>query len=348
MSKKHPSPGLFDQQHKAAKLAKLNDVLIRLKAQVDWEGFRPVVEAAFPVRDPRKGGQVPYDRLMLFKMLVLCRLYRLSAEALEYQVNDRKSFQDFLDLEPQHEVPDSTTVRGFAKYLMENGTMPKLFAHFHARLDQAGLLLNEGKIVDASIVDAPVQRNSREENERIKENDIPQDWSDAKRRQKDVEATWTKKHGKNYFGYKNHVKVDAGSKLIDHYEVTTACTHDSAVVWDLLTEDDHGQDLHGDKAYDNAHTKKGVRLARMKYRVLKQARRNKPLTARQKRTNTELSRMRARVEHVFGAIDKQLGGLYVRSIGLASATFQVGLTNLTYNLLRTLYLLKKQPSLGSV
>lgn len=348
MQKKRPTPGLFDQQSKQAKLAKLNDVLIRLKAQVDWDGFRPVVEAAFPMRDPRKGGQPPYDRLLLFKMLVLCRLYHLSAEALEYQVNDRRSFQDFLDLEPQHEVPDATTVRLFAKYLVEHGTMPKLFAHFHARLQQAGLVLNEGKIIDASIVDAPVQRNSRQENEQIRNNDVPEGWSEHKRRQKDLDATWTKKHGKNYYGYKNHVKVDAGSKLVDHYEVTTACVHDSTVVWDLLTEEDQGQDLHGDKAYDNAHTKKGVRLARMKYRVLKQARRNKPLTARQKSTNTERSRVRARVEHVFGAIDKQIGGLFVRCIGLARATFHVGLTNLCYNLLRTLHLLKQRPTMGSV
>lgn len=348
MNKKRPTAGLFDGQHKQAKLAKLNDVLIRLKAQVDWDGFRPVVEEAFPQRDPRKGGQPPYDRLMLFKMLVLCRLYHLSAEALEYQVNDRRSFQEFLDLEPQHEVPDATTVRLFAKYLVENGTMPKLFAHFHARLAQAGLVLNDGKIIDASIVDAPIQRNSRDENGQIKNGDVPEDWSQAKTRQKDVDATWTKKHGKSFFGYKNHVKVDAGSKLIDHYVVTTASVHDGTVVWDLLTEQDKGQELDADKAYDNAHTKKGVRMAKMKYRVLKQARRNKPLTERDKRYNTGRSRVRARIEHVFGAMNKQLGGLQVRSIGLARASFQVGLTNLCYNFLRTLNLLTKHPTVGSV
>ena len=348
MNKKRPSAGFFDHQDRQAKLIKLNNVLVRLKAQVDWDGFRPVVEEAFPVRDPRKGGQPPYDRLMLFKMLVLCRLYHLSAEALEFQVNDRRSFQDFLDLEPHHEVPDATTVRLFAKYLMENGTMPKLFAHFHARLAQAGLVLNDGKIIDASIVDAPIQRNSREENTQIKNGDVPEDWSRAKSRQKDVDATWTMKHGKSLFGYKNHVKVDAGSKLIDHYVVTTASVHDGTMVWDLLTDEDKGQELDADKAYDNAHTKKGVRLAKMKYRVLKQARRNKPLTARQKRYNTGRSKVRARVEHVFGTIDKQLGGLHVKCIGLNRATFQVGLTNLCYNLLRTLTLLPKHPTVGIV
>jgi len=156
-------------------------------------------------------------------------------------------------------VPDATTVRLFAKYLVGNGTMPKLFAHFHARLAQAGLILNDGKVIDASIVDAPVHRNSSDENQRIKEYDIPEDWSDAKGRKKDVDATWTKKNGKSFFGYMNHVKVDAGSKLMDHYVVTAASVHDGTVVWDLPTEQDKGQKLDADKAYDNAHTKKGVR-----------------------------------------------------------------------------------------
>ena len=347
--KKRPSPGLFDEQHKRSKLAMLNDVLIRLKSCVDWEVFRPLLEEAFPAKDPSKGGQPPYDRLLLFKMLVLGRLYHLSHEALEYQVNDRKSFQEFLDLEPQHVVPDSTTLYLFTKQLTEQGTMPMLFAQFHERLGKAGLVVNQGKIVDASIVDAPVQRNSKEENEKIRENDVPEDWSPGKRRQKDLDATWTRKHGKSYYGYKNHVKVDAGSKLIDHYEVTTASVHDSQVTWDLLEpEKDAGQELYADKAYDNDDTRKGLRLAKMKNRVLKSARRNKSLTDRQKRTNKERSRVRARVEHVFGAMDKQLGGLYVRCIGLARATFHVGLTNLCHNLLRTLTLLSQRPSVGSV
>ncbi len=347
--KKRPSPGLFDEQRKRSKLAMLNDVLIRLKTSVDWESFRPLVEDAFPNRDPRKGGQPPYDRLLLFKMLVLGRVYQLSHEALEFQVNDRRSFQEFLDLEPQHEVPDSTTLYAFANHLAHSGTMPKLFAHFHQRLVGAGLVLNEGKIIDASIVKTPVQRNSRDENDKLREGEVPQDWSPAKARQKDLDADWTKKHGKSFFGYKNHVKVDGGSKLIDHYEVTTASVHDSQVAWDLLApQADKGQELYADKAYDSADVKKGIRLAKMKSRLLKSARRNTPLTPRQKALNTKLSKVRARVEHIFGAMDKQLGGLRTRAIGLVRATFHTGLTNLCYNLLRTLTLLTKHSAVGIV
>lgn len=345
---KRPAAGLFDEQRKGEQLARMNDVLVRLSAMVDWEAFRPLIERSFPVRDPRKGGQPPYDRLLLFKMVVLGRLYQLSPETLEYQVHDRMSFRRFLGLELQHAVPDATTIRLFVEHMITAGAMPDLFAQFHERLSRAGLVLNEGKILDASIVSAPVQRNSKEENERIKDNDVPEDWSEQKRRQKDVDASWTKKHGKNYFGYKNHVKVDAGSKLIDHYEVTTACVADGHLAWQLLDPKDQGQALHADKGYDWGDVRRGVRKARMKDRILKQARARKPLTKRQQRDNTESSRIRARVEHVFGAMDKQLGGLFVTCIGQARATFHVGLTNFCYNLQRTLTLLSKKPFVGSV
>jgi IS5 family transposase len=263
----------------------------------------------------------------------------LSAEAMEYQINDRASFQRFLGLEPQHLVPDATTIRLFAEQLTNAKTMEQLFAAYHARLSAAGLVLNEGKIIDASMVHAPVQHNRRDENEQLKNEEIPADWSEAKRAQKDLDATWTKKHGKSYHGYKNHVKVDAGSKLIDHYVVTTASVSDGTMAWELLDEGDQGQDLHADKGYDWEEVKQGIALAKMNDCVLKQARRNSPLSEQDEQRNTELSRVRARVEHVFGSMNKQLGGLSVRGIGLIRATFRVGLTNLCYNILRSLHLI---------
>jgi IS5 family transposase len=305
------------------------------------------LDAAVPARDRKKGGQPPYDRVMMFKIIVLLELYGLSAEAMEYQINDHASFQRFLGLEPQHQVPDATTIRLFAEQLTKAKAMEQLFAAYHARLSEARLVINEGKIIDASMVHAPVQRNSREENEQLKNEEIPSDWSAPKRAQKDLDATWTKKHGKNYHGYKNHVKVDAGSKLIDHYVVTTASVSDGTMAWELLDARDKGQELHADKGYAWAEVRRGVRKARMKDRILKQARRNKPLTRKDKERNTELSRTRARVEHVFGSMNKQLHGLRVRCIGLIRATFRVGLTNLCYNILRSLYLIPTS-TVGSV
>lgn len=336
---KRPSRSLFDEQNKHQKLEKINDVLPRLSRMVEWEAFRTQLDAAFPVRDPKRGGQPPYDRVLMFKIIVLLELYGLSAEAMEYQINDRASFQRFLGLEPQHMVPDATTIRLFAEQLTNAKTMEQLFAAYHARLSAAGLVLNEGKIIDASMVHAPVQHNSRDENDQLKNEEVPPDWSAHKRAQKDLDATWTKKHGKSFHGYKNHVKVDAGSKLIDHYVVTTSSISDGTMAWELLDERDQGQDLHADKGYDWQDVKDGIALAKMNDCVLKQARRNSPLSEQDKQRNTGLSRVRARVEHVFASMNKQLGGLSVRAIGLVRATFRVGLTNLCYNLLRSLHLI---------
>lgn len=337
--KKHPARSLFDEQHKHQKLEAINDVLPRLSRMVQWEGFRAQLDSFFPVRDPRKGGQPPYDRVMMFKIIVLLELYGLSAEAMEYQINDRASFQRFLGLEPQHQVPDATTIRLFAEQLTEAKAMEQLFAAYHARLSAARLVINEGKIIDASMVHAPVQHNSRDENDQLKNEEIPANWSGRKKAQKDLDANWTKKHGKSYHGYKNHVKVDAGSKLIDHYQVTPASVSDGTMAWQLLDERDQGQDLYADKGYDWQDVKDGIALAKMNDRVLKQARKNKPLTEEDKLRNKAISRTRARIEHVFGSMNKQLHGLSVRCIGLVRATFRVGLTNLCYNILRSLYLI---------
>ena len=93
--------------------------------------------------------------------------------------------------------------------------------------------------------------------------------------------------------------------------------------------------------------KDGITLAKMNDCVLKQARRNGPLSEQEEQRNTELSRSRARVEHVFGSMNKQLHGLSARCIGLMRATFRVGLTNLCYNILRSLYLIPTS-GVGSV
>ncbi|MBK6408981.1 MAG: IS5 family transposase [Flavobacteriales bacterium] len=345
--KKRPSRSLFDEQIKHQKLEQINDVLPRLSKMVNWEAFRAQLDAAFPVRDPKKGGQPPYDRVMMFKAIVLMELYGLSAEALEYQINDRASFQRFLGLEPQHQVPDSTTVRLFAEQLTKAKAMEQLFAAYHARLSAAKLVVNEGKIVDASMVHAPIQHNGRDDREKLEDGKLPENWSSRKKAQKDLDADWTKKHGKSYHGYKNHVKVDAGSKLIDHYVVTPASVSDGKMAWELLDEADQGQGFYGDKGYDWQDVKDGIALAKMKDCVLKQPRKNTPLSEEDELRNKDLSRVRARVEHVFGSMNKQLHGLSVRCIGLARATFRVGLTNLCYNLLRSLHLIPRS-SVGSV
>src|SRR5437773_5311769 len=111
-----------------------------------------------------------------------------------------------------------------------------------------------GQMVDATIVPVPKQRNSRDENETVKAGQTPSDWEKkpAKLRQKDRDARWTKKHGKSFFGYKNHVNADAKHKLIRRYEVTDAAVHDSQPLDALLTKGNTSTDVFADSAYRSA------------------------------------------------------------------------------------------------
>lgn len=152
-------------------------------------------------------------------------MYNLSDDATEFQILDRHSFGRFLGLHISQKVPDATTIWRFREDLVKAGIVEELFATFDAHLRDNGFMAMKGQIVDASIVSVPKQRNSREENARIKEGDIPEDWSENKRRRKDADARWTKKNGKSYYGYKNHISVDVKHKLIRSYAVTdAACT----------------------------------------------------------------------------------------------------------------------------
>ena len=174
--------------------------------------------------------------------MILQRYYNLSDDQVEFQINDRMSFMRFLNLSIADDVPDSKTVWHFREQLTDLDMVEDLFALFLKELDKLGLIVNEGKIIDASFVETPRQRNSREENKQIKEGVIPEriDANPHVKRQKDTDARWTQKNNVNYFGYKNHAKQDAGSKIIVGYAVTDASVHDSQV----LDENDKGEDFY--------------------------------------------------------------------------------------------------------
>ena len=233
-------------------------------------------------------------------------------------------------------MPDEKTVWAFREKITNSGLVEDIFLQFTKYLESIGLIINEGKMVDASFTVAPRQRNTREENKTIKVGRGNELWNDKsnKKKHKDIDARWTKKNGETFYGYKNHAKVDTKSKFIDNYEVTDASVHDSQPLYELLTEDDAGQDFHADSAYTGEDQEKVISKYEMNNQVHEKGYRNKPLTDEQKASNKEKSKTRARVEHVFGFMEQSMNGLVVRSVGITRATGIIGLINLTYNLFR--------------
>lgn len=332
--------GLFDYEERQQKISKYKDPLQTLKRYIDWEAFRPGIESCFKVNDPSKGGRPPYDKILLFKIIMLQHYYNLSEEQVEFQIADRFSFMHFLDLELHNEIPDSNTMRGFREALTESGTLDNLFVEFGHRLEKAGFIGKEGRIVDATFVAAPRQRNSRGENEQIKQGKVPEEWSEKKKAHKDVEADWTKKNNEVHFGYKNHVIVDSKSKLIVNFQTTPASVHDGNVLSELIELEPNDITLYGDSAYSGEEKEEIIRKKDIKNQIHEKGRRNHPLTTEQKQSNREKSRIRARVEHPFAWMHRNCVQIMVKTIGISRATAKITLLNLLYNMTRGIHLLQ--------
>lgn len=336
--------GFFDLSRRYEGLDKKRDPLVTLAAVIPWELFRPQLLAALGSQDLRTpaserrsaAGRKPWDEVVIFKALVVQALYNLSDEQTEYQLRDRLSFMRFLGLGLEDGVPDATTLWLYREALARAGAVEELFAAFDGHLREHGFLAMGGQIVDATIVAAPRQRNSRGDNATIKEGKVPKEWEahPAKRRQKDTDARWTKKHGRTYFGYKNHIGMDRRHKLVRRYGVTDAARHDSGELAAVLDPDNTGSKVWADSAYRSAAIE--AELAERGYTscIHRRATRNHPLSAREQQGNASRSRVRARVEHVFGHQATAMGGKLVRTVGLVRAKMKIGMQNLTYNMSR--------------
>jgi IS5 family transposase len=237
-------------------------------------------------------------------------------------------------------VPDATTLWLYREALARDGTVETLFATFDRHLREQGLLAMGGQIIDATIVAAPKQRNHRAENEAIKQGQTPPEWEaqPAKLRQKDVDARWTRKHGRSYYGYKNHISLDRRHKLVRRYAVSDAARHDSQELDGLLDAGNTGSEVWADSAYRSAEIEAALADQGYRSRIHRRAARNRPLSAREQQGNTTRARVRARVEHVFGHQATAMGGKLVRTIGLVRAKMKIGMQNLTYNMSRFAYL----------
>jgi len=329
--------GFFDEQFNIDRLMEIGNPLEAINKVVDFEMFRTTLEAKLlNTNKKNNAGARPYDLVMMFKIMILQRYYGLGDKQIEYQIIDRTSFKEFLGLESGDKVPDEKTVWAFREQLIRIGLVEVLYGQFRDYLESLGLIFNEGQLIDASFTIAPRQRNTREENTKIKAGEGDELWNDKpnKKCHKDIDARWTEKNGEKFFGYKNHAKVDTKSKFINSYVVTDASVHDSQALDDLLTENDAGQDLNADSAYTGKKQEKTIAKYKMRNQVNEKGYRNKPLTAEQKENNRHKSKTRARVEHVFGFMEQSMNGLFIRSVGIVRATGIIGLINLTYNLFR--------------
>jgi transposase, IS5 family len=329
--------GFFDVAERIEKIQQYNSPILRLAEYIDFNFFRQELEIYFQKdKDYSRGGRPPYDYVLMFKILLIQHFYNISDDQTEFCINDRFSFMQFLDLQLGQRIPDAKTIWHFKNELAKEDLINKLFAKLHQQLLADGIIINKGSIVDASFVNVPRQRNTRQENEQIKDGSQPQDWDDTKASQKDIDARWTKKNDETHFGYKDHVKVDTTTKLLTAYEVTDASVHDSQVLESLLTKDD--KKIYADSAYRSEAQEERLASAGIESHIMEKGVRNKALTKRQLQRNKKKSKIRVRCEHVFGFMTNSMNGMFIKSIGMNRAKIGIGMKNLTYNLFRLMQL----------
>jgi transposase, IS5 family len=319
----------FEVQDCYERLDKGGDPLVKLDKMIDWSSVLPLLDE-IKFSSTSKGGRPGLDPLVVVKCLLLQSLYNLSDDACEYQVNDRLSFKRFLGLRTSEKAPDSKSLWLYRDRMKDSGLHDKIFAWFLGQIESAGYCARNGQIVDATFI--PAHKPTRKHEKQLADG---VQLSQAQRSQIDEEATFTKKGEKTYHGYKNHIQVDRAHKFIRRYSVTTASVHDSQELVLLIDRDaSAGEEVWADSAYSSAATEQLLVGRRLTSRVHERAYSNKPLTEEQKAMNKARSKVRARVEHVFGHMVNSMGGLIVHVIGLARVEVKVTMKNLAYNLQR--------------
>jgi IS5 family transposase len=295
--------------------------LDRCQELIPWGELAASVKHLFPGQP--KGGRPFWPAAVMLKCVMLQKWYGLSDPQLEEQVRDRLSFRRFLGLGLDEGTPDETTLVRFRERLREAGCASTLFDAALASLRERGLVLKEGTIVDATIVDAPQGR-------KVKEAD------GTGRHTRDRCASYTKNHGTLRHGYKAHLATDTRGMITD-WVFDTARPHDSNHVDHLL----RGESVaaYADSAYSSRERRERLEGGGVLDRIVhRRVRGQKELTAGQKAHNTACSKVRAFVEHPRAWMTK-MGYAAARYRGLARNALDFALTAVAYNFKKSFSLL---------
>lgn len=260
---------------------------------IPWKELLNIIEPHYP----KKGnGRPPMNLLMMLKIYCLQQWYNLSDPAMEEAIYDRISFQRFLRIDLMIErVPDETTILHFRHLLEKYDLTNKVFEYISRYLEERGLMMKKGTIVDATIITSPSSTKNRE-------------------RKRDPEMSSTKKNNQYYFGMKVHAGGDSRSGLVHSIEVTTAKTPDVKVLPSLL----HGKEqaVFGDKGYASDRDKHYAREASVYWGVLDKKKPYRELSPKQERKNKRLSSIRSKIEFPFLIIKRFWGHKKTRYRGL--------------------------------
>ncbi len=297
----------FALKEKYEQVSKLKSKLDNMNHLIEWKEFLKL----FPDKETTRG-RPEYDKVLMIKILCLQSWYTISDEEAEFQITDRLSFQKFLGYPKK--VPDYSTIWRFREELTEDDIIDKIWCELHRQINALNLVVKEGKIQDASFIDASPGKTNSGMNNRGRE----------AKTSRSKDGSWTKKSGKSHFGFKLHTKMQRGSKIIEEIAVTTARVFDGHI--DLAKSD---ETMYRDRGYSGTHTKaRGD--ATMK--------RGK-LNIKQKMRNKRISKKRSEGEHPYATIKKDFKGGTTKLTTIPRVFVQQVFVGIAYNIKRLKFLL---------
>jgi IS5 family transposase len=288
--------------------------LDRLHGLVKWYRFEKLIGH---LRAPSGPGRPGYPTLVLFKAVLLQSLYGLSDRELEEALDDRLSFRRFIGLSLGEPVPDHTVLNRFRNELVAEGLLERLFGELDRQLEQAGVILKRGTMLDATLIEA-VSAGPR-----------------GGRPSLDPDAGFARRRGKtgSYFGYKAHVGVDAGSGIIRSVITTAANVNDTTPADALIRGDEAA--VWADAAYHTHAREAALKRRGVKARLMRRANKHHPtLPPRLARYNRLIARRRAAVETTFATLKNRMRLTRIRYVGLAKASAQILMAAIAFNLRR--------------
>jgi IS5 family transposase len=297
----------FALRERYEKVKTLRPWLEEMKDLLDWNAFLSL----FPDKETTRG-RPEFDRILKLKILFLQAWYTISDEEVEFQINDRLSFQQFLGFPA--ESPDYSTIWRFREYLTENDIAEKLWLELQRQIDQHHVVVEPGVIQDARFVHADPGKTRSGKEGRGRE----------AKTSRSRDGTWTKKNRQSHFGFKLHTKVQRGSKFITELAVTTASTHDNKV--DLASTDDI---MYRDRGYTGTPTRARGNASMKRGK----------LTIHQQLRNDRISKKRCQGEHPYATMSRSFKAGTTKLTTIARVYVQQIFVCAAYNLHRLRFLL---------
>lgn len=289
--------------------------LERMDALIPWSDLEALLGKYYHQSSPA-GGRPPYPLACMLRVHCMQLFYNLSDPAMEDALYEIESMRQFAGLKLSDRIPDESTILNFRHILERHDLGTAIFTVINHYLEQNGLLLREGTIVDATIIEAPSSTKNRE-------------------KKRDPEMHQTKKGGQWHFGMKMHIGVDEMLGVIHSVETTAANHHDITATDKLLHGDE--QRVFGDSGYRGVEKRTEHKDRRVDWNIamMPSKRRDLPKESSCLNIETLKASIRAKVEHPFLVIKRQFGYGKVRYRGLHKNAQRLSVLAGFCNLLKT-------------